>query len=161
MGPTACSISSSPESEHSRVGTERSCVTSRLGVDPRDDGLRQLSMHTGFAGKSKGHLGEGQHGNVLGGEHGGPVPAKLTQTAKEMGRVGKRPTPVVTTRCPLRCPHPIPKMVRNNSSLGLLLSILQSQFPCFALLRVRFASKGVRMRTQLTPSLEKEFTLSQ
>ena len=34
MGPTACSISSSPESEHSRVGTERWCVTSRRGVDP-------------------------------------------------------------------------------------------------------------------------------
>src|ERR1700738_1188890 len=60
-------------------------------------------MHTGFAGKSKGHLGEGQHDTVLGGEHGGPVPATLTQTAKEMGRVGKRPTPVVTTRCTLRC----------------------------------------------------------
>src|SRR5262245_49330441 len=38
MGPTACSISSSPESEQSRVGTERWCVTSRLGVDPIDDG---------------------------------------------------------------------------------------------------------------------------
>src|SRR5262245_1570984 len=32
MGPTACSISSSPESEQSRVGTERWCVTSRLGT---------------------------------------------------------------------------------------------------------------------------------
>ena len=107
-------------------------------------------MHTGFAGKSKGHLGEGQHDTVLGGGHGGPVPAKLTQTAKEMGRVGKRPTPVGTTRCTLRCPHPFPKLVRNNSSLGLLLSILQSQFPCFALMRVSFASKGVLMRTQFT-----------
>src|SRR5258706_15526475 len=95
MGPTACSISSSPESEQSRVGTERWCVTSRLGVDPLDDGVRQLSMHTGFAGKSKGNLGEGQHCNVLDGGHGGPVPAKLTQTAKEMGIVGKRPTHVV------------------------------------------------------------------
>jgi len=48
MGLTACSISSSPESEQSRVGTERWCVTSRLGVDPIDDGVRQLSMRTGF-----------------------------------------------------------------------------------------------------------------
>ncbi len=29
---------------------------------------------------------------------------------------------------------PISQIVRNNSSLGLLLSILQSQFPCFALM---------------------------
>jgi hypothetical protein len=47
-------------------------------------------------------------------------------------------------------PSPISQMVRNNSSLGLLLSILQSQFPCFALMRVCFASKGVLMRTQFT-----------
>jgi hypothetical protein len=69
-------------------------------------------------GSRKAILRECQHGNVLDGGHAGPVPSKLTQTAKEMGRVGKRPTPVVTTRCTLRCPHPFPKMVRNNSSLG-------------------------------------------
>src|SRR5258708_18609041 len=86
-------------------------------------------MHTGFAGKSKGNLGEGQHGNVLDSGHGGPVPAKLTQSAKEMGIVGKRPTPVVTTRCPLRCPHPFPKMVRNNSSLGSFSRFSRVNFP--------------------------------
>src|SRR5579859_5821645 len=52
-GPTACLISLSPESEHSRVGTERWCVSSRPGVDPGDDSVRQLSIRSGFAGKSK------------------------------------------------------------------------------------------------------------
>ncbi len=52
-GPTACSISSSPESEQSRVETERWCATSRRGVDSLDDGVCQLSMRTNFAGADR------------------------------------------------------------------------------------------------------------
>ena len=48
-----------------------------------------------------------------------------------------------------------------NPPLELFLQVLDGRFRLFALLRVRFASKGVRMRTQFTPSLEKEFTPSQ
>ena len=45
-------------------------------------------------------LGEGQPWNVLDSGHGGPVPAKLTQTAKEVVMGGKRPAHIVTTRYP-------------------------------------------------------------
>ena len=45
-------------------------------------------------------------------------------------------------------PSPISQMERNNSSLGLLLSILQSQISLFRADLVSFASKVVLMRTQ-------------
>jgi hypothetical protein len=47
-------------------------------------------------------------------------------------------------------PSPISQNGAKQFVSGALLSILQSQFPCFALMRVSFASKGVLMRTQFT-----------
>src|SRR5258708_13717377 len=64
---------------------------------PLDDGARQLNMRTSFGGKSKGKLGGGPTLYRSLNEHGGPVPAKLTQTAKEMGIFGKRPTHAALT----------------------------------------------------------------
>ena len=40
-----------------------------------------------------------------------------------------------------------------NPPWELFLQVLDGQFQLFALMRVRFASKGVLMRTQFTPSL--------
>src|SRR5712691_11820565 len=129
MGPTVCSISSSPESEHSRVGTERGCVTSRRGVDPAFRRRAPVEHAHRLRWEVERPSWGGHHGNVLGGGHGGPVPAKLTPTAKEMERVGKRPTPVGTTRYTLRCPHPFPQMVRKNSSLGSFSRFSRVNFP--------------------------------
>lgn len=47
------------------------------------------------------------------------------------------------------CPLPFPKMVRNESSLGILLAMLQSHFRYFALMRISFAAKVVLIFTNV------------
>src|SRR3984893_18965594 len=105
-------------------------------------------MRTGFAGKSKGNLGGGPTLSRSLNGHGGPVPAKLTQTAKEMGIVGKRPTHVVTTRCTCAALTHFPKWCETirlwATSLDSPESLSMSRADF-----VRFASKVVLISPNL------------